>query len=460
MSSPATLPLGQIVDVEIFVSPQAPAAPEFNQGLVIGTSTVIPSFGGLSPRIRKYFNVAEILSDGFNLNSPEYIAASIYFSQSPAPAILWLGRQDLTSLNTVTIAVAGAGYVAGDIVGVTQGGASLGQVKILTAPAGIPATVAVFQGGTGYAVAGPLATTGGTGAGLTLNVTVIGETALLALQECRVASLEWWSVASLAAVKADHEAIGAFVQTMTPPGCYFFTTSDADALSGAAGNVFAVLKAASYNRVFGQYATTQSGLFPNNIYAAIAAMGIAMGSNTGLANSAFTMKFKVETGIATEPLTPTSIGVVEGEGGNLYLSYGNTYSLLEQGVVVNGQFFDEIINLDMISSAIQFNIMNLLVSNPKIPQTDAGQTQLIHAVNQACDEAFVRGFLGPGVWKGVQIINLKTGDTLPRGYSAQSYPYSTQSPSDRQARKAMPIYVAIVEAGAVHSIVIGVYVQR
>lgn len=461
MPNPATLPLSQIVDVQIFVAPQAPASPTFNQGLIVGPSTVIPSYGNTNPRTRKYLNTAQILADGFTVNSPEYIAASIYFGQSPAPAVLWIGRQDLTSLASISIGAAGTGYVVGDVVGLTQGGASAGLITVTTIGGGGAVTgVAIAQNGTGYSVAGTLATTGGTGTGLTINVLSIGETPLVALQNCRTSNLQWWACMVTSAVKADHIAIAGFVQTMKPVGCYFYTTADADALAGTTGNVFSVLKIANYNRSFGQYATTQSGLFPNNAYACAAAMGAAMGLNTGLANSAFTEKFKQEVGVATEPLTVTSIGVIEGNNGNLYLSYGNTFSMLEQGVLSNGQFFDEILNLDMLSSAIQFAIMGLLTSAPKIPQTDPGQTRLIHAINTVAEDAFNRGFLGAGVWNGVQILNLSPGDSLPHGYSVQSPPYSTQLTSDRQARKSMPIYVAIVEAGAVHSILIGVYVQR
>src|SRR6185437_2053660 len=460
MSSPATLPLSQIVDVEIFVSPQAPPLPTFNQGLIIGPSAHIPSVGGVNPRIRQYATLAAMVTDGFLTTDPEYISASLYFGQNPPPQLLWIGRQDLTAIATVTLAAGGTGYSLNDILTVTQGGASLGEVIVTGVNAGVITSIAVQQGGTGYSVANTLATAGGTGVGATVNITAIGETALQAVQACRTASLEWWAVMVTDAAKADHEAIAAYMQTATPVGCYFFTTSDADALAGTAGNVFSALKALNYNRVFGQYATTQSGAFPNNAYACAAAMGIAMGSNTGLANSAFTMKFKTEVGVATEPLSLTSIGVIEGNNGNLYLSYGNTFTLLEQGVVANAQFFDEILNLDMLSSAIQFAIMDLLVGSPKIPQTDAGQTQLIAAVNDALEAAYVRGFLGSGEWNGVQILNLKPGQSLPKGYSVQSPPYSQQSTSDRQARKSMPIYAAIIEAGAVHSVLIGIYVQR
>lgn len=463
MASPTTLPLSEIVDVAIYVSPQAPPLPTFNQGLIVGPSTHIPSIGGTNPRVRQYANVAAMASDGFLTTDPEYIAASMYFEQTLPPSVVWIGRQDLTAITGLTVGAGGTGWNVGDTFNITQAGASLGVGKVTTANAGVVTGVAIEQAGTGYVVANGLATAAispAIGTGLTVDVTSVGETALAALQACRTASLQWWACMVTDAVKADHEAIAAWIETATPSSCYFYTTSDADALAGTAGNVFTTLKAQNYSRSFGQYATDQNAAFPNNIYACAAAMGIAMGSNTGLANSAFTMKFKVEVGVATEPLTLTSIGVIEANNGNLYLSYGNAYTLLEQGVMANGQFFDEILNLDMLSSAIQYAIMNLLVAAPKIPQTDAGQTQLIAAVNDALEEAYIRGFIGSGTWNGVQILNLKPGQSLPKGYSVQSPPYSQQSTADRQARKSMPIYAAIIEAGAVHSVLIGIYVQR
>ena len=44
-----------------------------------------------------------MLAAGFTVNSPEYIAAQIYFSQTPAPNEIAIGRQDLTALQTITI---------------------------------------------------------------------------------------------------------------------------------------------------------------------------------------------------------------------------------------------------------------------------------------------------------------------------------------------------------------------
>ena len=70
------------------------------------------------------------------------------------------------------------------------------------------------------------------------------------------------------------------------------------------------------------------------------------------------------------------------------------------------------------------------------------------------------GYTAAGIWRGVTILNLSPGDAIPTpGYLAQSPKYSTQSSSDRASRKAMPIYLAIIEAGAAQSVLIGVYDQ-
>jgi len=78
----------------------------------------------------------------------------------------------------------------------------------------------------------------------------------------------------------------------------------------------------------------------------------------------------------------------------------------------------------------------------------------------ACELAVDRGFLAPGRWTGDNILNLMYGDTLVKGYVCQSESYDTQSQADREARKAMPVYISIKEAGAVHSITNGVWVNR
>lgn len=384
MATPESFSLDSIVDITVEVSPLAAPRATFNIACIIGSTDVIDT----TERVRLYENADDMLDDGFALTDPEYLAASIYFSQSPQPRKVYIGRQDLT-----------------------------------TSPA---------------------------------------ETCLEAITDCRDKNFDWYIGICLNAVKADHEDIAQWVESTNPSTVYAFTTSDADLLAATASppGIFEYLKALDYSRTIGQYSTIQGGDYPNNIYAIVAIVGYVCGQNSGLANSAFTLKFKQETGIATEPLTATQRGYIENQNGNLYLSYGNYYSWFEQGKMANGDFFDERINLDMLVNNIQLTISDLLNSTPKIPQTEAGVTQIIHEINQACDEAVNIGFLAPGEWTGKDILNLKYGDTLTKGYLVQAEAIADQSTSDRQNRISPNIYVAIKEAGAMHSIIIGVYVNR
>lgn len=458
-----TLPLSVVCNVTVNVTPVAAATPTFNQGLIVGNSTVIPSVSGTNIRCRQYSSLAGMTSDGFSLSSPEYLAAQAYFGVSPTPTYVWIGRQDATALQTLAVASGGTGgYVVGDVLTVTQGGGSLGTVTVTTVNAGAVTGVAVVPGaqGTGYAVANGLSTTGGHGTGCTVNITAIGETALQALAACRAASPNWWASTVLTATDSDHLAIAPWVQSITPQATYWLTTSDAAVLANSSGNIGATFQAATYNRVFWTYGTTQSGSYPNNIYAAATAMGAAMGLNTGLANSNFTMKFKPLPGITPEPLTQSQVSTIESLNGNLYLSYANSYSWLENGTVANGQYLDEVLNLDMLSSDIQYSLANLLISMPSVPHTNAGEALLCSVVTSACERAVSRGFIAPGIWSGQTVLGLTPGTPLPKGYLVQAASTSLQSTSDRQARKAMPIYVTFVEAGAMHSITVGVYVQR
>lgn len=471
MGTVATFPLSSVVDVSVSISPSIPATPSFNRGLIVGTSTVIGSVTGANPRIRLYLSLAEVADDGFATDSPEYVAASIYFGQTPAPVYLYIGRQDLTSIAELGLGNAGGtDWNIGDEFLVTQGGASLGRGIVTGATSGVATAVEFVEGfqGTGYAIANNLATTAiapAIGTGLTADVLAIGETPLQAVDACRIAQPGWYIVVALAAVDSDNIAIGEWAQAQTPQCVYFYTTGTPAALSCASGTVFAALKAGDYDRAFGIYSTTLSGLAPNNIYAAVGAMGVAMGLNTGLAGSYFTMKFKSIVGISAETdLTQTQVTLLETNNANLYLSFANSYVWLEQGVVANGQFFDEVLNLDMLASDMQFSVTDVLVANPAVLQTQSGQTLLLNAVNAACSRSASRGFLSAGIWTGATLsgngLNLTPGQSIPNGYLSQSPNYSSQAQSDRDARKSMPIYVAIIESGAVHSVLIGVLVQQ
>jgi len=87
--------------------------------------------------------------------------------------------------------------------------------------------------------------------------------------------------------------------------------------------------------------------------------------------------------------------------------------------------------------------------------TDAGEDAANpRPVNQACQQAVLRGFLAGGVWQGVQMSIIWVADSrfLPDIWRRLA-PYSTQPHLQIGRReKAMPIYVAIIEGRVVRRV--------
>jgi hypothetical protein len=57
-------------------------------------------------------------------------------------------------------------------------------------------------------------------------------------------------------------------------------------------------------------------------------------------------------------------------------------------------------------------------------------------------------------------LNLSNGDAMPKGYVVQAQSVTILSSAQRSARQAPPIYVNLIEAGAVHFVTVQVNVQR
>ncbi|NHN33542.1 DUF3383 family protein [Paenibacillus agricola] len=367
-----TQSLDNIVDVTVTVSPLSIANSAFNLGLIVGDATVISA----ADRVKLYSSTEAMIAEGWAGTEDEYLAAQVYFSQTPRPSKVAIGRWDTTG----------------------------------------------------------------------------SETAAAAVTACRVKNSDWYAVYVCTVLKANILAIAAVVEAATPLSVYFFDTQDADVLTATAGNVLLTLKTATRHRSWGQYSTTD--------HAAVAAMGVAMGSNTGLANSAYTLAYKTEVGIQPETLTTTQYDNILGANGNVYTSFGASYNLLVQGKMADGISFDEVLNLDVLTNDIQTAVINALRSGPKIPQTEGGVSLLVSAITDPCNNALNRGVIGPGTWKAAPILGLKTGDTLSTGYMILAESTASQSQADRDARIAPPIYVAIKLAGAIEHVVIGIIANR
>ncbi|MGD8188570.1 DUF3383 family protein [Brevibacillus ginsengisoli] len=278
------------------------------------------------------------------------------------------------------------------------------------------------------------------------------ETADAAVAACRAANNDWYSSYVVNATSADIAAVAAAVESMIPTSAYFYTTNDDAVKTGATGNIMETLKNAGYKHTGGLYSTTP--------HAAVALMGYAMGANTGLTNSAYTLAYKTLVGVDPEPLSTTEAQKILSMNGNVYTKYGNNYKLLVQGTMADGTHFDEVLNLDMLTAEIQIGATNALVISKKIPQTEDGNSLLLSAIEEQCEKSVRRGAIAPGVWKASPILSLQTGDMLSKGYLVLSGRIADQSQDDRDARKAPSIYVPVKLAGAIEHAVIGVAVNR
>ena len=274
-----------------------------------------------------------------------------------------------------------------------------------------------------------------------------------AIVACRAKEADWYIVYSVEAVSEDILEAAPIVETMVPSTVLAYNTADSGVLISdpVIADVCTTLKDNSYSKIIGMYHLT--------VNAVAGIMGVGCGLNDGLAQSAFTLFGKTIVGLTTTDMTSGVKAIVEGKNCNLYLNYGNYYNIFEPGVMANGYFFDQVVNRDMLVNDIQLACMDLLYGNRKIPQTEAGMGMIYNVLAKACELAVTRGHLGPGTYTGIPFLNLKTGDALPNGYLIQSQALSTQSVSDRALRKAVPFYITIKEAGAVHSITVEVLVN-
>lgn len=280
------------------------------------------------------------------------------------------------------------------------------------------------------------------------------ETLAEAIAACRSFNLEWWGCVPLGKTSESGQFVAATsdelleaaltIENSTPNSIIICALPDLAFLGE--------LKAKSYRRTM--------GIFSEDVNKAVAIMGYAMGANTGLANSAYTLKFKKLTGVTADLWSEPQVSDAEAVNANAYINRGATYDMFEQGTMADGTWFDEVINLDMLSNDIQLSVMDILTSTTKIPQTDAGVATIINAILPNLDKAVETDFLAPGIWTAPDFMDIKQGDAIEKGYQVMSGSVDDQSAEDRNARICPPIYIALKLAGAIHGVVIQININR
>lgn len=277
------------------------------------------------------------------------------------------------------------------------------------------------------------------------------ETYVKALLDARAKASEWYGFTTCEDVlDTDIEAIADAVETMEAT-VYLAITKSETAKIESESNIIQKINAKKYKRTIITWHENQ--------YFGCGLLGYAMGANTGLINSAYSLKYKQIVGQVASALKTSEVNTIEKYYGNCYVRRADAQ--YEQGTCANGTWFDEIINLDKLANDIQLNVYDLLYSVPKEPQTEAGHNDIAGVISQACEQARKIGFIGEGLkWRRSSILSLSKGDILPTGYLIQWDEVNNQSDTDRDARKSQPFYVCINLAGAIHSVLIQINVSR
>ena len=201
-------------------------------------------------------------------------------------------------------------------------------------------------------------------------------------------------------------------------------------------------------------------VYGSDMYAGAALMGTAMGLSRVYEKAFFALCYQQVPGMLPAALTEGEISSIKGLNGNVYITRGVSRNLLENGSVVSGRRFDEVLALDRIAADLQEAAVALLTAGSgRLPQTDETSAVFINRFSAVLSEYAAAGTLATGPWRGRSVGRLSPGDVIENGFLMWAESYDIQSDEDRAARKAMPIHVALCLSGSVETLLIDVDVS-
>lgn len=488
------LSVSRLVNVTVNLSPLAAQRRSFGVLMIAGDSDIIDGV----ERFRSYTDIESVALD-FGTSASEYLAAALYFAQSPRPNQLMIGRW----LRTAT-----AAFVKGSVLttaeqslavwtAITTGSFTItidGVLKTLTAldfsaqtnlnGVATVITTALSSAGTctwdgsrfriTSATTGATSTityagTAGSGADISALLKLTTATAASLVQgiaaetpvACATAlaniSAAWYGLTFAAATMPTDDQtvdVAAAIEVMSISRIFGVTATATNTLeAGTTTDIASRLKALLYKRSFCVYS--------QNEFAVCSMFGRAFSVNFAANRSTLTLMYKTMPGVTAENLTETQAQTLAAKRCNVYVSYNNDTAIIQYGVMSGLAYFDEIHGLDWFQDALQNAEYNLLYqSATKIPQTEAGINQIVTVASGVCDEAVNNGLVAAGTWNADGFGQLVRGNYLKSGYYIYVQPLALQSQADREARKSPPMQIALKLAGAIHTLDVVVNVNR
>lgn len=457
MAIATTLPVSRVVNVAVEMSPTAAALRNFGSCLILGDSDIIDT----DERIRLYSSISDIATD-FGISSREYLAAQAFFSQSPQPTQVYIGRwaksatagrlrgrtlssaeQDISlftaiTTGTLSLTIDGASKsmasidlsaetnlngVASQIssaLGVSGSCAWTGERFVITsATTGTSSTVATTDTGTLSSLMG-----------FAGSATSVAGVAAESLASAITALLDYntWYMVCVAPDASDDSIVEAagLIEAASPSRMIGFTTQNSTEIDSTASSTLGSrLKGLGYNRTILVY-SSDSPVAAASVFGRMATINFE-GSNTTL-----TLKFKQLPGVTAENLRSSQAEALKSHNVNAFCAYQNDTSILQEGITSGGWFIDETHGLDWLQNRVETDLWNLLYTSKKVGQDESGATAIVSCVNKSLEQGVTNGLIAPGVWNGDAFGALESGDTLSTGYYVYIQPFDEQSQSDRE----------------------------
>ena len=412
-----------------------------------GVPLVVSANAAFAERVRFYNAIADVAVDFPVTTSPEYLACSAIFAQSPRPPKIAIGRAankptqkfEITvaavrNLYTYQVKVKGQGVTATTVSFTSDGTATDAEVA-----AGLVAALNAVVGKnfTAVGAASPVVITANAPGNwfsievvnvldLTVSQTHVDPGIAADLTAIALADPNWYCLITYYNSGPMVTAAAAWVEANKR--IYVFSSNDTANILNVAGlgEILDAMKTLGYTRTMGAYHPDPSAMF------AAAWMGRWLATEPGQA----TAKFKTLAGVAAVSLSAT-------HKTNLRAKRANSYEVIAgraitwEGTVFSAvyAFLDVRRDVDWLEDDMTKAVFGVLAGADKVPYTSDGIAQI---------EGAVRGSVSLAVDKGV----LAAGTT-----SVEVPTIGSVAPADKTSRTLRNVKFAGTLSGAIHAVI-------
>jgi hypothetical protein len=427
--------MGTLSDVvQLTITAEAAKATQAGFGMPL----IVSHSAGWVERVREYSDLAAVAVD-FATTTPEYIAASKIFGQTPRPPKVLVGRAALRPtqryaltpvvLNSYTYRVT----VNGAPVSFTSDASATANEIILGLKAAIDAlalpitttdqtTFLRVQANTPGAF---VSVSSGLDPNLLLTQDHVDPGLATDLAAIALERNDWYAFVTLFNSKALIEAGAAWAAGNKK--LYLAQTSDgavANTVSSGTDDVGESLASLNSPKTALVYSPD-----PRD-FADAAALGRCLPIEPGEE----TWKFKTLAGVTSSTFTGTQRANLRAKRVNFYEPTAGV-AMLEEGIVSSGSYIDAVRYLDFLEARIQERVFSRLAAPNKIPYNDRGI---------AVVEGEIRG----------QLESDETREALLPGWSVSVPKAAAATAADRTARLLRNVSFSAVYAGAIHKVLI------